>query len=47
MITLYTFGIAFGLPEPSSFVLKVQVQLKMAGLPYQTKCAGARFRYWP
>jgi hypothetical protein len=27
--------------------MKVQAQLKMAGPPYQTKCAGARFRYWP
>ena len=47
MITLYAFGTAFGLPKPSSFVMKVQVQLKMAGLPYQTKYTCARFRYWP
>jgi glutathione S-transferase len=30
MITLYTYGPAFGLPDPSPFVMKVQVLLKMA-----------------
>jgi glutathione S-transferase len=34
MITLYTFGPAFGLPDPSPFVMKTEVQLKMSGLPY-------------
>ena len=33
MITLYTFGPAFGLPDPSPFVTKADVLLKMAGLP--------------
>jgi len=42
MITLYTFGPAFGLPEPSPFVTKVEVLLKMAGLPYRTDTAGFR-----
>lgn len=37
MITLYGFGPAFGLPDPSAFVTKVEVQLKMAGLAYTTK----------
>ena len=40
MITLYNFGPAFGLPDPSPFVMKVEVLLKMAKLPYQTDSAG-------
>jgi glutathione S-transferase len=35
MIVLYGFGPAFGLPDPSPFVMKTQVQLKMAGVPYR------------
>lgn len=35
MITLYTFGPMFGLPDPSSFVTKAEVLLKMSGLPYR------------
>jgi len=35
MITLFGFGPAFGLPDPSPFVMKSEVQLKMAGLPYR------------
>jgi glutathione S-transferase len=35
MIVLYGFGPAFGLPDPSPFVLKSEVQLKMAGMPYR------------
>lgn len=37
MITLYGFGPAFGLPDPSPFVTKAEVLLKMAGLPYEKK----------
>jgi glutathione S-transferase len=40
MITLYTFGPAFGLPDPSPFVMKTEVLLKIAGLPYQTDTSG-------
>jgi glutathione S-transferase len=40
MITLYTFGPAFGLPDPSPFVLKAETLLKMAGLPYRTDSKG-------
>lgn len=40
MITLYTFGPAFGLPDPSPFVTKAEVLLKMAGLPYRTDTTG-------
>jgi len=40
MITLYTFGPAFGLPDPSPFVMKAQMLLKLAGLPYQENTRG-------
>lgn len=40
MITLYTFGPAFGLPDPSPFVTKADVLLKMSGLPYRTDTSG-------
>ena len=40
MITLYTFGPAFGLPDPSPFVMKAEVLLKMAGVAYQTDTGG-------
>jgi glutathione S-transferase len=36
MITLYSFGPAFGLPDPSPFVMKADLLLKMANLPYET-----------
>lgn len=39
MITLHAFGPAFGLPEPSPYVTKTEVQLRMAGLEY-TKVKG-------
>jgi glutathione S-transferase len=42
MITLYTFGPAFGLPDPSPFVTKAEVLLKMAGLSYRTDRGGFR-----
>src|SRR5215831_13452453 len=42
MITLYTFGPAFGLPDPSPFVTKVEVLLKMTGLAYRTDTTGFR-----
>ncbi|MDE2184785.1 MAG: glutathione S-transferase family protein [Alphaproteobacteria bacterium] len=35
MITLYGSFSAFGLPQASPFVMKTEVQLKMAGLPYR------------
>jgi glutathione S-transferase len=40
MITLYTFGPAFGLPDPSPFVMKAETLLKMAGLAYRTDTTG-------
>ena len=36
MIRLYLFGPYFGLPDPSPFVLKSLVQLKMAGLAFES-----------
>lgn len=40
MITLYTFGPAFGLADPSPFVIKAETLLKIAGLPYRTDTGG-------
>jgi glutathione S-transferase len=40
VITLYTFGPAFGLPDPSPFVMKAEVLLKMAKLAYRTDTGG-------
>jgi len=40
VITLYNFGPAFGLPDPSPFVMKVETLLKMAKLPYRTDRTG-------
>lgn len=45
MITLYGSGSYFGLPDPSPFVTKVEVLLKMAKLPYRT--AEMSFRQAP
>ena len=42
MLTLYTFGPTRTLPDPSPFVTKALVLLKMAGLPYQAKTGGLR-----
>lgn len=40
MITLYTFGPHFGLPDGSPFVTKTMLLLKFAGLPYQENRQG-------
>src|SRR6476661_2469468 len=40
MITLYSFGPGFGLPDPSPFVTKAEVLLKMAKLPYRIDTSG-------
>ena len=42
MITLYSFGPSNGLPEISPFVMKAEVLLKMAGLPFRTDTGGFR-----
>ena len=40
MITLYTFGPFFGLPDASPFVTKAEMLLKLAGLEYRTDRSG-------
>jgi glutathione S-transferase len=40
MMTLYTFGPMFGLPDPSPFCMKAEVLLKMAGVSYTLNHAG-------
>ena len=42
MITLYAFGPLFSLPDPSPFVMKAEILLKMAGLPYKIDLNGFR-----
>ncbi|MCE4060744.1 glutathione S-transferase family protein [Pandoraea sputorum] len=42
MLTLYTFGPAFGLPDASPFVVKAEMLLKLAGVPYRTDRGGFR-----
>ena len=42
MITLYTFGPAFGLPDPSPFVLKAEMLLKLSGLSYRKQRGSMR-----
>ncbi|THD62221.1 glutathione S-transferase family protein [Phenylobacterium sp.] len=37
MIVLSTFGPLWGVPDPSPFVIKTEVQLKMSGLAYRTE----------
>ena len=40
MITLYAFGPNFGLPDPSPFVTKTDLHLKMTGLRYEVAFGG-------
>jgi glutathione S-transferase len=40
MITLHTFGPGFGLPDPSPFVMKAEMLLKLSGLAYETAATG-------
>jgi glutathione S-transferase len=40
MITLHAFGAHFGLPDGSPFVMKGEMLLKLAGLPYQSTTRG-------
>lgn len=42
MITLYTYGPAYGLPDASPFVMKAEILLKMSKLPYQTQVCDPR-----
>lgn len=47
MIVLHTFGPALGLPDPSPFVMKTMVHLRMAGLEYEVKCGIASLNRSP
>lgn len=40
MITLYGYGRALGLPDASPFVIKAELLLKIAGLPYERNSKG-------
>lgn len=40
MITLCTFGPAFGLPDPSPFVMKSMMLLRLSGLDHETDTKG-------
>jgi glutathione S-transferase len=42
MVTLYTFGPYFGLPDASPFVIKTMLLLKFAGLDYREDRGGFR-----
>jgi len=42
MISLYSFGSNFGVMDPSPFVVKVDLFMRMAGIPYQVK-RGAKY----
>ena len=42
MITLYSFGPLFGLPDPSPFCMKAAMLMKIAGLAYRTDRTGFR-----
>ncbi|MFS8066504.1 MAG: glutathione S-transferase family protein [Byssovorax sp.] len=42
MITLFTFGPTFGLPDASPFVTKAEVLLKLSGVPFESRDGGAK-----
>ena len=42
MITLYGFRSAFGLPDLSPFVTKVETYFHMAGVPFEKKTGDQR-----
>ena len=44
MIILYGAGEGFGLPEISPYVTKTEVQLRMAGLPYEKRVGRRRLQ---
>ncbi len=42
MLTIHKFGPAFGLPDLSPFVVKLETWLRLAGLPYRTESGDLR-----
>src|ERR1700723_1571530 len=42
MLTVHKFGPAWGLPDISPFVVKLETYLRLAGIPYGTKNADPR-----
>jgi glutathione S-transferase len=42
MLTVYKFGPAWGMPDLSPFVVKLETYLRLAGIPYETKLADPR-----
>lgn len=47
MIKLFGFGPAFGVPDPSSFVMKVDCYLRMAAIDYELDLSGANLQKAP
>ncbi len=47
MIKLYNFGSAFGLPDPSPFVMKVDVWMRMSAIPFEPVSGVANLRKAP
>ena len=47
MLTLYTFGPMFGLADPSPFVTKTLVQMKMSGGPFRIEAGPGALRKAP
>ncbi len=47
MIKLYSFGAAFGLPDPSPFVMKVDVWMRMSAIPFESVSGVANLRKAP
>jgi glutathione S-transferase len=42
MLTVYKFGPAWGTPDISPFVVKIETYLRLAGIPYETKVGDPR-----
>jgi glutathione S-transferase len=42
MLTVYKFGPAWGVPDISPFVLKLETYLRLAGIPYEAKLGDPR-----
>lgn len=47
MIKLHTFGPAFNLPDPSPFVIKIDLALRISQLPYQSVAGTQNLRIAP